>query len=253
MNATVLIGSAAIKYHFKDFNREPKDMDFAVPSEHVAQITRQVYTENPKFDGIKIEALVNPVICNWTDDIILNPNLLLTLKMSHLFWDINWDKHMYDVQFLLSKGAKYNKYAFYDLYDYWTKYHGKNKRSDLKMSAADFFDNALKEFDHDYLHTLINPTPTYLNMLADNAEVEIDERKFEQASDEAKENLVREEVSVMAFERFRKLGYKKANLRMLKKYIISHVPLFAAPFVIENYVKLLKPKYDFIKVIEEKL
>lgn len=250
---TVVIGSAAMRYHFKDFNRKPKDLDIAVPNEYIADITREVYSDDARLDGTKVEVLVNPFIVKAADDVILNPDLLLTLKMSHLFWDINWEKHMYDVQFLLNKGAKYNKDLFYELYQYWNTYHGKNKRSDLKMSAADFFDNALKEFDHDHLHTLINPTPTYLSMLAENAEVEIDEEKFKAASDEDKENLVREEVMVMGFERFRKLGYKRANLRMLKKYIISHVPMFAASFVIENYIKLLKPAYDFVKTIEEKL
>jgi hypothetical protein len=248
---TVVIGSAAMAYHFDEYSRNPKDIDIAVPNEYIAKITREVYSEDSRCN--KVEVLVNPIITREADDVILNPDLLLTLKMSHIFWDIDWDKHMFDIQFLLSKGAKYNTELFYELYEYWNEHHGKNKRSDLKMSAADFFDNALKEFDHDHLHTLINPTPTYLSMLAENAEVEIDEEKFKAASDEDKENLVREEISVMAFERFRKLGYKRANLRMLKKYIISHVPMFAAPFVIENYIKLLKPKYDFVKAIEEKL
>ena len=245
----ILIGSKAIKIHFPDFPREPKDLDYAVKDEQQAGELSKLLGHG----DIRKEFLVNPVLFKYTYDGILSPDLLLTLKMSHLFWDINWDRHMHDVQFLLKKGAKLNEKAFYDLYEYWNEVHGKNKRSDLKMSAADFFDNALKEFDHDHLHTLINPTPTYINMLAEDAEVEIDEQKFQNASDKDKENLIREEVMVMAFERFRSLPYKRAYLKMFKKYLISHAPLYVAIFAIQNYIELMKAEYNFIEILNNKI
>jgi hypothetical protein len=249
----IIIGSTAIKSYFPDFPREPKDLDYAVKDLDEKVNARQILKDFEETHTQRVEFLENPIVCKYANEAVLRPDLMLTLKMSHLFWDIDWDKHMFDVQFLLKQGAKYNKDMFEELYPYWNELHGQNKRSDLKMTKEDFFDNALKEFDHDHLHTLLNPEPTYISMLADDAEVEIDEQKFMNSTQEAKENLVKEEVYVMAFERYRALGYRRANLRMLKKYIISHVPMFAAPFVIENYVKLLKPEYDFVKTIEEKL
>ena len=240
----IIIGSTAIKEYYPDFNREPKDLDYAIESDD----KKEVLTSTKR-----VEYLLNPVLFKYSTSRFLEPDLLLTLKMSHLFWDINWEKHMFDVQFLLSKGLKYNKELFYELYEYWNKVHGANHRSDLKMSKADFFDNALKKYDHDHLHTLINPNPTYVSMLADGEEVDIAESKFNNASHEDKINLIREEVYVMGFERFGKLNYRTAYGRMFKKYLFSHAPLYVAIFAIENYMELLKPTHNFIKQIEEQL
>lgn len=250
MRHSVIIGSEAMKSYFPDFKREPKDLDIAIYDNHQNEEIRKIYREEG--ETRRIEFLYNPVITAYATSAMLEPDLLLTLKMSHIFWDINWDKHMFDIQFLLEKGAKCNVEVFNHLYDFWNAYHGQNKRSDLTMSAADFFDNALKEYDHDYLHTLLNPEPTYVGMLKDGAEVEIDEEKFHKSDHEVRKALVKEEVYVMAFERFGKLHHRVAYGRMLKKYIMAHAPLYVARFVIENYKELLKPDIDFIKVIGDK-
>ena len=248
MNNAVIIGSTAIKSYFPDFPREPKDLDIVARPEQ-AEAVKELWGQGK----VKVEILENPIILEKAQSIHLDPDLMLTLKMSHLAWDINWEKHMFDVQFLLNKGAKYDVAIFNELYEYWNQYHGKNKRSDLKMTAAEFFDNALKDYDHDHLHTLINPVPTYTEMLRDGEEVDIDEKKFEAAPIEKKDSLIREEVYVMAFERFGRLHHRPAYSKMLKKYLISHAPMYVFLYAIENYIKLCRPEYDFIKVIEEKL
>ena len=48
---------------------------------------------------------------------------LCTLKASHLCWNINWEKHMWDLQFLLKKGCIIDNNLFMKLYDYWNVYH----------------------------------------------------------------------------------------------------------------------------------
>lgn len=241
----IIIGSTAIKHWFPDFNREPKDLDIAY----------DLMLPTIKKEGA--EYLENPILFKYSKakaGEFLEPHLLLTLKMSHIFWNIKFDQHMFDIQFLLQKGVKYDIVILKELYEYWQTVHGKNTRSDLKMTKDDFFDNALKEFDHDHLHTLLNPTPTYLSMLKDGCEVEIDEEKFAKASFQDKENLVREEVENMAFERFRHLGYKHAYSKMLRKYLISHAPLWnIALFTIENWILLHKPNRNFVQLIEEQL
>ncbi len=162
----ILIGSFAIKYWFPDFPRDPKDKDFAV--DKVMSSNRET------------EYLYNPVICNWVkDDICCSPDELYTLKVSHLFWDINWEKHMWDVQWLKEKGCKLILPLFYELYEFWNKYHGKNKRSRLDMSSEQFFDNAITcPYSHDWLHILLNNPPTYTKVLKDGAEVNVSEEKF---------------------------------------------------------------------------
>lgn len=245
----ILIGSAAMKFWFPDFNREPKDIDYAVDVEGV---------KSERIEDKRIEYLYNPLVTQnypifngyFT---VANPIDLLTLKASHLFWDINWEKHMFDTQFLLGKGVSINEELFYKLYDYWNVFHGKNKRSDLKMEKEDFFDNAINpymEVEHDVIHTFINPIPTYTKLLAKGKTVELDERKFYSLTEEEKDAMVIEEVMVMAYERYRKLGYRRAYHRMVKKFLISHAPMYLALHLIKHYRRLHLPQFNFIEAID---
>lgn len=233
----LLIGSSAIKHRFPDFHREPKDLDYATPN-----------TVNVNKPGV--EYLHNPVIGNM--DGVATPDVLYTLKMSHVIgWEVNWDKHMFDIQFLKSKGCRTDLQLFYKLYDFWTAVHGANRRSDLNMSAEKFFDNAVQcEYDHDWLHTLLNPYPTFNKVLKDGAEVDVSRDKFESLSYQEKCDLVTEEVMVMAFERYQKDGFQHAYSKMLKKFIISHAPIWEAIFIIENYKNLHKPAFNYFKTIQ---
>jgi hypothetical protein len=248
----VTIGSTAIKHWYSDFKREPKDIDYAVEDSRKYKSSPQIeYLENPilyleKYRKYWVEA---------DGRTYLNPEALLTLKMSHLFWDINWAKHMFDTQFLLGKGLKYDEELFFDLVEFWKEYHPKVRRSNLVMSKEEFFTNAINynEHEHDFLHTLINPTPMYTRLLKDGAEVELDENKFHMLSFEERMEVVREEVYIMAYERFKNLHYIMAFKKMLDKFIRSHAPVYMAIFAIENYIKLLKPKFNYIKQIEDGL
>ena len=145
----LLIGSSAIKYHFPNFNRIPKDKDYAVP-------LKEKGTKN-------IEFLYNPIIGNING--IASPDILYTLKISHVIgWDINWDKHMFDIQFLKKNGAKLDIDLFNKLYSFWESEHGKNRRSDLNKTSIKFFDNAINT-PHDYYHTIMNENPIYTKIL----------------------------------------------------------------------------------------
>ena len=242
----LIIGSTALKYHYPDFPREPKDFDVIVNKNDEFPYVRE---------GLKIEKLENPIIdklYKGLNEKYIYPGDLTTLKASHLCWNINWEKHQYDLQFLLKKGNKIDEQLFWELYDYWNEYHGKNKRSDLKMSKEDFFDNAINysENHHDDLHKIINPIPMYTRVLKDGCEVELDENKFYNLTHEEKLEFVREEVYIMAFERWKHLDYRTAYSHMLKKFIMSHVPKFALIFTLENYIELHKPKFNFIKQLE---
>lgn len=235
----ILIGSSAIKYYYPDFPREPKDKDYAVNDKSLKS-TKEV------------EYLYNPVLLEFLDtkDLICPLNVLYTLKMSHMFWDINWEKHLYDIQWLKEKGCIVIPELFYELYEFWNEYHSKNKRSDLKMTSSEFFNNALKcEFDHDWLHTLINPNPTFNKVLI--GEVEVCEEKFNQLTFKEKCDLVQEEVYVMAWERMPKMDYRFSYEKMMKKFIISHAPLWEAIFILDNYKYLYKPKINFKKILED--
>jgi len=245
MNKKIIIGSTAIRHWFPDFNRDPKDLDYAVESTEGFKTSRE------------IEYVPNPIIFKYEDGEYLKPDLLLTLKMSHLFWDINWEKHIFDVQFLLGKGCKYNPELFEELVAYWTVHHPNERRSKLDMTKEDFFNNAINsdaEHEHDYLHTLINPSPTYKKVLKDGADVDVDEEKWNELSHEDKKAIIYEEVYIMAYERYRKvLKFRSAYAKMLKKYLMLHAPRYVAMFGIMNHREIHKPEYDFVKKINESL
>lgn len=244
----VFIGSTAIKHYFPDFPREPKDIDIVTNSKE----------GDREWNGKKVERLENPIILErniLSSSMYIDKDDLCTLKASHLCWNINWEKHMWDLQFLLKKGCIIDNNLFMKLYDYWNVYHSKNKRSDLKMSKEDFFNNNVNydEMEHDDLHKIINPVPIYTKVLKDNCEVELDENKFYNLSHEDKINFVREEVMVMAYERYKHLNYKIAYSKMLKKFIISHAPIWSLKFIFENFIELHIADRNYVKIIKDGL
>lgn len=233
----ILTGSSALLHHFPDFHRVPKDRDYIGVGKNIPG---------------KIEYHVNPIFDDYPYE-IMQPDDVYTLKISHLFWDIKWSKHMFDVQFLKKKGCIFKRDLFDKLYQHWSSVHGTNHRSDLNMSAKDFFNNALKTYDHDGLHYLLTRVPTFTKVLKNNAEVDVDENKFYNLTYQEKCDLVREEVYVMAFERLHGRSYREAYSWMLKKFIMNHAPMFEALFIIDNYIELHKPKFDYVKFLNEKL
>lgn len=238
----IVIGSTAIKHWYPDFPRKPKDLDYLVIDK----------TRWERKSGV--EYLENPAIWRYVSefDDYMSPAVLTTLKASHLCWNLNWEKHMWDLQFLLKKGNKIDSGLFKKLYDHWNVVHSKNKRSDLKMTKEDFFTNAVNydTMQHDEMHKIINSVPMYTRVLRDGAEVELDENKFYALSYEEKLEFVREECYIMAYERYKHLDYRVGFGMMLKKFIISHAPLFSLLFIFENYIELEKCKINYIKVIE---
>lgn len=243
----ILIGSKAIKHWFPDFPRVPKDTDFAIGGTNKVQGDPGVeFLNNPVLD--EYYAPHNGTI------IIAEPDVLYTIKMSHLFWDIFWEKNEWDATWLRERGCQLNYPLFWKLYKFHNELHGNNKRSDLKMSASKFFDNALKcEYSHDWLHTLLKPVPTFNKVLKDGAEVEVDEDKFQALTELEKEALVREEVYIMAFERWPNIHFRHAYGRMLKKFILSHAPVWEAIWILENYKRLCRAEYNFIEYLNEKI
>lgn len=239
-----IIGSTAIKYWFPDFNREPKDLDIVTEGKSIIL----------EMDYPRVEKLKNPVLSEYYKGTnkYLPPDLLYTLKISHAIgWDINWDKHVWDITFLKDKGCKLDRELFEKLYNYWVELHGRNKRSDLEMTAEDFFDNAVNcPYPHDDLHLLLNAYPTYNKILKEGAEVEVCKEKFDKLSFEDKCNLVYEEVELMSWERWPRQYYKRAYKWMLKKFILNHAPLWEAVFILENYKLLQAPRRNHFKILE---
>ncbi len=258
----ILIGSSAIKLHFPDFKRIPKDLDIATQIKMVNNNPNIEYLENPILFEY-IDSSWKAITINNHNYRVLPKDLLYTLKMSHLFWDLNWEKHEWDASFLRSKGCILNKELFYKLYNYWEIVHGKNKRSDLKMSSEKFFNNALKfPVEHDNLHELLikhpyfhRKTPTYNLILKDGEEVDVCMNKFNALEEIDKFNVVFEEIACMGTERFpRNMFYKAIFCKMLKKFIISHAKIEEAIWILENYPFLVTNiPFDFKEYLWEQI
>jgi len=239
---TLLIGSSAIKEYYPEFKREPKDIDYACDERYVPRSGNTEY-------------LYNPIIIQYSlgrDSITMND--LLTLKVSHLFWDINWEKHMFDVQFLLSKGHAYNLPLMEKLIEFWKKHLPSIRRSDLKMSKKDFFNNSVNNntSQHDEFHYMLNPVPMFTLLLKEGSEVELEESKWYELSHTDKNKVVWEETAVMAFERYPNLNYRKSFTLQLKDNIIKHFPLYIALHAICNYPEIQNSKINFINTLNQK-
>lgn len=231
----MIIGSTALKHYFPDFNRQPKDLDIVTNQER-------------KGVNSEIEYLYNPIIFKYCNEEYCTPDILLSLKVSHLFWNINWEKHMWDVQFLLGKGCQLNLEYIVEQVEFWKKYLPTVHRSNLQMTKDDFFNNAVnKDVDeHDLLHVKLADYPAYKKILKDGCDVELDENKWGNLSFEEKCDVVYEETAVMAFERYNpELYWKKAFNRQLKDNIIKHFPFYIAIFAIENYILLSNPTKNY--------
>lgn len=241
----VLIGSRAIKFHFPDFPREPKDYDYACDEVDKPTVSRkeELYPITPILERF------NPFT---RDEKILSPDQILTLKMSHVFWDIKWAKTMFDIVWLQKKGCKVDWALFYDLIDHWTVVHGPNVRANLNMEVKEFFTNGIKDgHNHDNLHTYIKNPPTYTQVLIDPNGVAIDEGKFWALPFESKCDIIREECYVMAYERMGQSDYRDAYFEQVKRWIIHHGPsLEMAIFAVENFDSLRKPLINYKQVID---
>lgn len=101
----ILIGSTALQKYVPGI-REPKDLDYAVDTEGSSSIAG-------------VEFLYNPVLFEFEKEDTISAENLLNLKISHLFFDINWDKHMFDVQQLLKLGNKIDEYKVDRLFNFF--------------------------------------------------------------------------------------------------------------------------------------
>lgn len=215
-----LFGSRLIKQYFSDF-REPNDTDWVTndKSELKTSTRQEEYYYIPN-----------------SPDREMTPDELYTVKVSHAIYDIHWRKTMSDIRFLQMKGCKVIPEMLKELREYWVEVHGEQHRTDFEVEPGDFFeDRVQRKINHDDLHKLLNPNPTYQKMIVDG--VTPDPYKFSQLSEQDKKELMYEEAFVLAIERFsnnpNKLAYNKAQQALVTRL---H-PVWLADFVIENWSK----------------
>ena len=194
------------------------------------------------------------------------PDAIYTIKCSHLAWDIKWEKTKNDILWLRTKGCEIIPDLYQALKKHWEIEHGDKSFLSLYKSKDDFFDDhVVKVYDHDHLHEMVAypRRPMYERCLRDNQEVLVDHLKFQQMPFEDRVRMFREEVSVIALERWLlnphwqgRVNWYKAYQLALKKTITNLTKNWANDFIVQNLSHFVLPDWGYFKhmaTIEEKI
>ncbi len=201
----VLVGSRAIHFWFPDFRRggdEGADWDWL----SAAPVDAPWRMENDDVHEVFVDERING--WHWGDP-IATPDELYTLKLSHMFWEVNgstqnWNKHMYDIIFLQKKGCLFLPELYDLLLPIWKGQHGGRKAKLVGKTKDGFFQDAVTRiYDHDSIHEAVayRERPAYESILKPGSQVDCSFELFQALSHEEKVILCREEVEVTAYER----------------------------------------------------
>lgn len=249
----IVVGSTAAKNYFPEF-REGKDLDAWCDSSDFPKIEsdkRVEFKDVSPYPNL-LDFLYEAVSLR---DKYCDPSLLYTLKLSHSFWGIHWEKTAHDIRFFQSKGLKHNDYYLQAMRLDWTKIHGKKRAYLNKSNEAFFADNVKRTYEHDDVHKVMAyyKDPLYMSCKKDQSKALFDKELYENLSHEDKIKLVREEATVTALERFlipdnfkmpAEIAYRKA----LKQLVTSMCKGKFAESIMLNLTELwtLDREYDTI-------
>lgn len=215
-----LFGSKLIKKYFSNF-REPNDIDWVTNDKSKLKKS----TKKEEFYYIP-----------FSPDREMTPDELYTLKVSHAIYDIHWKKTMSDIRFLQLNGCKVIPSFLKDLRDFWVTVHGPQNRTDFDVKPGKFFkDRVRRKINHDDLHELINPSPTYKKMIDDGVTPSVD-KYFNLSIDDRKE-LLFEEAFVISIERFSNTFDRNAYQIAQNSLVTRLHPTWLADEVILNWNK----------------
>ena len=190
---------------------------------------------------------------------------LLAIKISHLPYEINWWKHAVDVLHLQLLGVEPNRKLLEALREHWEDVHG-GKKSHLSLykKKDEFFDDFVpKKYEHDRLHKLVSESgiPIYTKCLVNGQEVLVCQEKFSALSFEDQIRMFKEEVAVIALERWvipseGKTPINVAWRKSLMKTVTALTKGWASDFIIEHLSLFLNPLMGdmkrALKVLNEK-
>ena len=177
-------------------------------------------------------------------------NDLLTIKLSHLPYDILWKKHLNDYLVFKKHGAQINHKLYITLQEYWKEVHGNKNFLSLYKTKDKFFDDyVVKEQEHDYLHELVSypNNPIYTLCLKDGEDVAIDHKKFLSLTFEQQVKMFREEINVIATERWLiptkdsgRITFREAYSKSLHKTVTALTKGWASRFMCENIEEFIR-------------
>lgn len=216
-----LFGSKLIKKYFSDF-REPNDTDW-------------VTNDQSKLKQSKIGEEEYYYIPN-SPDREMTPDEIYTVKVSHAIYDIHWKKTMSDIRFLQIKGCKIIPDFLQSLRTHWELIHGVQVRTDFEVEPGNFFeDRVRRKLNHDELHQMLNPTPTYLKIIDNGVNPNYD--KYHNLTEDERKEILFEESFVIAIERFWTANDRMAYQIAQQSLVTRLHPVWLADEIIKNWNK----------------
>jgi len=232
----LIVGSKALNYHFPELKREVKDIDIIGTKDDIKYLISALNPENVR-DTENITTLFNiqtpNEFFNTKNVEILNadtsealseyvkfegnlgaglkyasPEVLLSLKKSHIHFPIKFEKHIQDYNFLLNK-LKEDKLQRITKINFQEteKRVGELKTPSLKKSTMNFFgqsDGYVKYFYiHDDIHRVMAhyDKPVYEDMQVDESSAWCEKDMWDNFTFEKKAKCVLEESYVISLER----------------------------------------------------
>jgi hypothetical protein len=194
------------------------------------------------------------------------PAAILTIKCSHLGWDIFWQKHKNDVLRLYNDFGMNHTQIIRPLYDalveHWKNVNGNKEKLDMYQTRSDFFNNAVPYvYDHEWLHKIaVHPNrPIYLSVHEDGQEVAISQEKFLKLSFEDQVGMFKEEIAVIAIERWMvnpetrvKYHWIQAWNLALHKVMTALTKDWSTDFMVMNLKSFVRPDFKYFKNFYER-
>lgn len=222
--------------------KDKHDLDVIVSSEKDKKDLLNV-------SGINYDVLVNPKVHKILSDAMFKlktPVIVLSLKLSHMHYDINWHKHLHDILYMNSLGIEPDMDLVFKLKAEWTEFYKGKDKIRLNKKPKDFFKASYNQ-NHDNLHEHFKLTdePIYKKFLKDNSEIAVDEHKFEQLTYIEQIYSVLEESMVVAYERKLSLinGFKHVYTKLSKNWWND--------FITKNFVIINSFINEFNKYFKE--
>lgn len=192
----LIIGSVAARHHLPQW-RAPKDIDLLTP----AKITGS-HGEICVVDS-QWHYLAEELIEDSRDKVFADAWLLHTLKLSHSYWDIHWDKTLADIHTFKSLQVPFSQDLHDRLVAMWTTIHGA-KSVNLNQGRDTFWQDAVpRRYDHEWLHELVKfgERPLHEGLHPQGREVWMDRDAFFDLPFDLRCKVALEEMLVVAIER----------------------------------------------------
>lgn len=242
----LIIGSTAMREYIPSC-RYPKDVD--------------MFSDSSGYDTLdgRAETFWHPDFAQWLPPgtyRIATLNELYTIKVSHSYWNLkngSWDKHMFDIVQLKKVGAVVIQDLHDMLYRVCEELHG-SKSVNLSDEAEKFFSASVsRKYVHDSIHETVayGGRPLYESVRKGGASVSMDMRKMWSLPFEDQVRMFREEIFVIALERWLiphdfKFSPRRAYAQALKLAITSLTKGRSAQFLVENYDTFRNPDVDYV-------